>query len=79
MLKQFTSETRAPSALIRAWKLSYPSVRTAKKLITFDFDGVIADSEMLANTVLDEFVTKLGLPTTPDDALSLLWESAIST
>ena len=32
--------------------------------IIFDFDGVIADSEVLANTVLAEFVTELGVPTT---------------
>ena len=37
--------------------------------IIFDFDGVIADSEALANTVLAEHVTDLGLPTTLDDAL----------
>ena len=37
--------------------------------IIFDFDGVIADSEALANTVLAEFVTNLGHPTTLDDAL----------
>ena len=37
--------------------------------LIFDFDGVIADSEALANTVLAEFVTKFGQPTTLDDAL----------
>lgn len=39
--------------------------------VIFDFDGVIADSEALANTVLAEAVTSLGLPTTLDDALRL--------
>jgi HAD superfamily hydrolase (TIGR01509 family) len=39
------------------------------RLIVFDFDGVIADSEVLANTVLAEFVTELGVPTTLDDSL----------
>lgn len=39
--------------------------------IIFDFDGVIADSEALANTVLAEAVSSLGLPTTLDDALRL--------
>jgi HAD superfamily hydrolase (TIGR01509 family) len=34
------------------------------KGIIYDFDGVIADSEALANAVLAEFVTSLGLPTT---------------
>jgi len=33
-------------------------------LIIFDFDGVIADSEVLANTVLAEMLTELGAPTT---------------
>jgi HAD superfamily hydrolase (TIGR01549 family) len=37
--------------------------------LIFDFDGVIADSEVLANTVLAEAVSRLGLPTTPDDSL----------
>jgi beta-phosphoglucomutase-like phosphatase (HAD superfamily) len=31
--------------------------------LIFDFDGVIADSEALANTVLAEVVTGLGHPT----------------
>ncbi len=30
--------------------------------IIFDFDGVIADSEALANTILAEHVTRLGRP-----------------
>ena len=37
--------------------------------LIFDFDGVIADSEALANTVLAEFVTDLGHTTNLDDAL----------
>jgi HAD superfamily hydrolase (TIGR01509 family) len=37
--------------------------------LVFDFDGVIADSETLANTVLAERVSALGIPTTLDDAL----------
>jgi beta-phosphoglucomutase-like phosphatase (HAD superfamily) len=39
------------------------------KLIVFDFDGVVADSEVLANTVLAEFVTELGVPMSLDDSL----------
>jgi HAD superfamily hydrolase (TIGR01509 family) len=39
------------------------------RLIVFDFDGVVADSEVLANTVLAEFVTGLGVPMTVDDSL----------
>ena len=37
--------------------------------IIFDFDGVIADSETLANIVLAEAVSSLGLPTTLDEAI----------
>lgn len=37
--------------------------------LIFDFDGVIADSEALANTVLAEHVTGLGLPTSLEDSL----------
>jgi len=44
-------------------------MRDALAALIFDFDGVIADSEALANTVLAEFVTSSGHPTTLDDAL----------
>jgi HAD superfamily hydrolase (TIGR01509 family) len=37
--------------------------------LIFDFDGVIADSEALANMVLAEFVTDLGHATSLDDSL----------
>jgi beta-phosphoglucomutase-like phosphatase (HAD superfamily) len=37
-------------------------------LLIYDFDGVIADSEVVANTVLAEMVTELGLPTSLQDA-----------
>ena len=40
--------------------------RPLKQLIVFDFDGVIADSETLANAVLAEIMTELGAPMTPD-------------
>jgi len=36
-------------------------------LIIFDFDGVIADSELLASEVLSEHLTSLGYRTTIDD------------
>lgn len=36
--------------------------------ILFDFDGVIADSEALANSVLADGLTAFGLPTTLDQA-----------
>ena len=38
--------------------------------LIFDFDGVIADSEAIANTVLAEIVTGLGHSTTLDQALA---------
>lgn len=43
----------------------------ALRLIIFDFDGVIADSEVLSNTVLAQCVSEAGLPTTLDDAYRL--------
>jgi HAD superfamily hydrolase (TIGR01509 family) len=41
------------------------------RLIIYDFDGVIAESEVLANTVLAEFITELGVPTSLDDSYRL--------
>lgn len=38
--------------------------------LIYDFDGVIADSEVLANTVLAETVTAHGLSTTLDQAIN---------
>jgi beta-phosphoglucomutase-like phosphatase (HAD superfamily) len=38
--------------------------------LIFDFDGVIADSEALAHTVLAELVSGLGRKTSLDDALT---------
>jgi HAD superfamily hydrolase (TIGR01549 family) len=50
--------------------------------LIFDFDGVIADSEALANTVLAEFVTDLGHTTNLDDALERYsgrrWDDAMT-
>jgi HAD superfamily hydrolase (TIGR01509 family) len=40
-------------------------------LIIYDFDGVIADSEVLANAVLADMVTELGRPTTLEDSYHL--------
>lgn len=40
------------------------------ELIIFDYDGVIADSELLNNVVLSELLTEAGLPTTLDDAIA---------
>jgi HAD superfamily hydrolase (TIGR01509 family) len=44
---------------------------TMTQLIIYDFDGVIADSEVLANSVLAQFVTELGVPTTLEDCYKL--------
>jgi beta-phosphoglucomutase-like phosphatase (HAD superfamily) len=41
------------------------------KLIIYDFDGVIAESEVLANTVLAEIITELGVHTTLEDSYRL--------
>ena len=40
-----------------------------KSAIVFDFDGVVADSEILANTVLAELVTELGVPMTLEQSM----------
>ena len=40
-------------------------------LIVFDYDGVVADSELLNNLVLSELLTECGLATSLDDALSI--------
>jgi HAD superfamily hydrolase (TIGR01549 family) len=51
--------------------------------LIFDFDGVIADSEALANTVLAEFITALGHATNLEDSLEKYsgrrWDEAIAT
>ena len=41
------------------------------RLIIFDFDGVVADSEHLAMSVMAEGLSGLGLPTTTDEAVQL--------
>ena len=41
------------------------------RLIIFDFDGVVADSERTANVILAEGLTGIGVPTTPDEAMGL--------
>jgi HAD superfamily hydrolase (TIGR01509 family) len=40
------------------------------ELIILDFDGVVADSELLANTILAEFLTSQGLPTTAEQSIA---------
>jgi len=39
-------------------------------LIIFDYDGVVADSEVLNSTVMAEQLTAIGLPTSLDDVLT---------
>lgn len=39
------------------------------ELLVFDFDGVVADTEVISNGVLADALCELGLPTTLDDAL----------
>lgn len=39
-------------------------------LVILDYDGVIADSELLNNQAMAEVLTGIGLPTTLDDALA---------
>ena len=38
--------------------------------VIFDFDGVIADSELLANIALAKCLTNIGLPTSVEDCMS---------
>lgn len=40
-------------------------------LIIFDYDGVVADSELLNNAALAEVLTGIGLPTTTDEAIAI--------
>ncbi len=39
-------------------------------LIIFDYDGVVADSEVLNSTVMAEQLTAIGLPTSRDQVLA---------
>lgn len=43
----------------------------APRLIIFDFDGVVADSEAIANQALADYLTSLGKPTTLDDSIRM--------
>ena len=58
-----------PGRMLNAQTLIGPGIEMVGALI-FDFDGVIADSEEIANTVLAETVTDLGHSTTLDQALA---------
>lgn len=39
-------------------------------LIILDFDGVVVDSELLSNSLVAEFLTKSGVPTTTEQAMT---------
>jgi HAD superfamily hydrolase (TIGR01509 family) len=54
------------------------AMRRQPGLLILDFDGVVADSETLANTLLADSITQIGVPTTIDDCIRLFmgkrWE-----
>ena len=70
-----------PGRMLNARTLIFPGIEIVGALI-FDFDGVIADSEAIANTVLAETVTSLGHSTTLDHALTRYsgrrWDEAVA-
>ena len=70
-----------PGRMLNAETLIFPGIEIVGALI-FDFDGVIADSEAIANTVLAETVTRLGHATTLDQALTRYsgrrWDEAVA-
>ena len=45
-------------------------ILAAFDLIIFDYDGVVADSELLNNAILAELLTEVGMPTTLEQSLS---------
>ncbi len=50
--------------------MSRTSARRAHpSLLILDFDGVVADSETIANALLAESITEIGVPTTMDDCI----------
>lgn len=42
-----------------------------RRLLILDFDGVVADSETIANQALADYLTSIGHPTTLDDSMRL--------
>jgi HAD superfamily hydrolase (TIGR01509 family) len=51
---------------ITSWRTVMPSI----DLVIFDNDGVVVDSELLANRVLAELLTEFGHPTTVSESVS---------
>jgi HAD superfamily hydrolase (TIGR01509 family) len=70
---QQSQAKRELSSAVEASEIAHQGqgTRVPIQLIIFDFDGVIADSEVLSNAVLAECVSEAGLPTTLDDAYRL--------
>jgi len=70
-----------PGRMLNAQTLIFAGMEIVGALI-FDFDGVIADSEAIANTFLAETVTRLGHSTTLDEALACYsgrrWDEAVA-
>ena len=50
------------------------------RLLILDFDGVVADSETIANVLLAQSISEIGVPTTIDDCIRLFmgkrWEDS---
>lgn len=53
----------------RAWARRFELMPSSIALLVFDFDGVVADTEIVSNGVLADALSEIGLPTTLDDAL----------
>jgi HAD superfamily hydrolase (TIGR01509 family) len=51
----------------------------AIELVVFDCDGVLVDSEQLANRVLAELLTELGLPTTAEQSIATYMGLSMTT
>lgn len=49
------------------------------ELVIFDCDGVLVDSEQIANRVLAEVLTECGLPTTTEEAIDLYKGQILAT
>jgi len=60
-----------PTIFAKMYELVMERHLNRMDLLIFDFDGVIADTEIISNTVLAEAITALGHPTSVDDAPTL--------
>ena len=48
-----------------------PAEKYARPLLILDFDGVVADSEVIANQSLADYLTSIGHPTSLDEAIGM--------